>query len=39
VWIWLGGLVLAIGTAIAVWPSAVERRVAVSVPDRAVTAG
>jgi len=30
VWIWIGGLVLAIGTAIAVWPSALERRVPVS---------
>ncbi|HWP67304.1 MAG TPA: heme lyase CcmF/NrfE family subunit [Candidatus Limnocylindria bacterium] len=26
VWIWIGGLVLTIGTAITVWPSAVERR-------------
>jgi cytochrome c-type biogenesis protein CcmF len=39
VWIWLGGLVAALGTAIAVWPHAAERRVAVSVPDRAVTTG
>jgi cytochrome c-type biogenesis protein CcmF len=38
VWIWLGGLVLALGTAIAVWPTAAERRVAVVVPDRAVPA-
>jgi cytochrome c-type biogenesis protein CcmF len=26
VWIWIGGLVLAIGTAITAWPSALERR-------------
>ena len=38
VWIWLGGLVIALGTLIAVWPSAAERRVAVTLPDRAVTA-
>jgi cytochrome c-type biogenesis protein CcmF len=38
VWIWLGGLVVAIGTAIAVWPNAAEQRVAVPMPDRAVTA-
>ena len=29
VWIWIGGLVLAVGTLIAAWPSALERRVAV----------
>jgi cytochrome c-type biogenesis protein CcmF len=39
VWIWLGGLVAAIGTAVAAWPTAAERRVEVSVPDRAVTTG
>ena len=40
VWIWLGGLVMACGTAIAVWPGAAERRVAVvSIPNRAVTTG
>ncbi len=39
VWIWLGGLIVACGTAIAVWPTASERRVAVAVPDRAVTTG
>ena len=39
VWIWLGGLMAAIGTAIAAWPTAAERRVAVSMPDRAVTTG
>jgi cytochrome c-type biogenesis protein CcmF len=32
VWIWLGGLVMAIGTAVAVWPSASERAVAVTAP-------
>jgi cytochrome c-type biogenesis protein CcmF len=37
VWIWLGGLVAALGTAIAVWPSAAERRVEVAMPDRAAT--
>src|SRR5262249_3715581 len=26
VWIWLGGLILALGTAVAVWPTAAERR-------------
>jgi cytochrome c-type biogenesis protein CcmF len=25
VWIWLGGLILALGTAVAVWPAAMER--------------
>ena len=40
VWIWLGGLVMTFGTAIAVWPGAAERRVAVvSIPNRAVTTG
>jgi cytochrome c-type biogenesis protein CcmF len=39
VWIWLGGVVIAFGTLIAVWPSAAERRVEVAVPDRAVRAG
>ena len=39
VWIWLGGVVIAFGTLIAVWPSAAERRVEVPVPDRAVRAG
>ena len=40
VWIWLGGLMTALGTAVAVWPGAAERRVAVaSMPDRAVTTG
>jgi cytochrome c-type biogenesis protein CcmF len=26
VWIWIGGLILAIGTAITAWPNALERR-------------
>ncbi len=39
VWIWLGGLVAAIGTAIAAWPTPAERRVEVSVPGRAVATG
>jgi cytochrome c-type biogenesis protein CcmF len=39
VWIWLGGVVIAFGTLIAVWPTAAERRVEVPVPDRAVRAG
>ena len=32
VWIWLGGLILALGTAVAVWPTAAEREVRVVVP-------
>ena len=32
VWIWLGGLILALGTAVAVWPTAVEREVRVVEP-------
>jgi cytochrome c-type biogenesis protein CcmF len=38
VWIWIGGLVLAIGTAVAVWPTVAERRATVTLPDRAVPA-
>jgi cytochrome c-type biogenesis protein CcmF len=38
VWIWIGGLVLALGTGIAVWPTMAERRVTVAFPDRAVPA-
>jgi len=30
VWIWIGGLILAIGTAITAWPSALERRAPVT---------
>ena len=29
VWIWIGGLILAIGTVVAVWPTAAEREVRV----------
>ena len=36
VWIWIGGLVLAIGTAITAWPSALERRA--TVPSGALEA-
>jgi len=25
-WIWIGGIILALGTAVCVWPSAAERR-------------
>jgi cytochrome c-type biogenesis protein CcmF len=38
VWIWLGGLVLAMGTGIAVWPTVAERRVEVVLPGRAAPA-
>jgi len=38
VWIWIGGLVLALGTGIAVWPTMSERRVTVSLPEHAVPA-
>jgi cytochrome c-type biogenesis protein CcmF len=38
VWIWLGGVVIALGTLIAVWPVAAERRVEVPVAERAVPA-
>jgi cytochrome c-type biogenesis protein CcmF len=38
VWIWLGGLILAIGTAVAVWPTAVEREVRVLAPGAAQAA-
>jgi cytochrome c-type biogenesis protein CcmF len=32
VWIWFGGLILALGTAVAVWPTAAEREVRVVAP-------
>ena len=32
VWIWLGGLILALGTLVAVWPTATEREVRVVSP-------
>ncbi len=35
VWIWLGGLILAMGTAVAVWPTAMEREVRVLAPGAA----
>jgi cytochrome c-type biogenesis protein CcmF len=35
VWIWLGGLILALGTAVAVWPAAAEREVRVLAPGAA----
>jgi cytochrome c-type biogenesis protein CcmF len=35
--LWLGGIILVIGTLVAMWPSAAERR-AVTVPERAVLA-
>ncbi|MGH7893412.1 MAG: cytochrome c-type biogenesis CcmF C-terminal domain-containing protein, partial [Candidatus Binatia bacterium] len=38
VWIWIGGLVLALGTMIAVWPAAIERRAEVAVPGGVVPA-
>ena len=31
-WIWLGGLVMAVGTAVAVWPAASERTARVVLP-------
>jgi cytochrome c-type biogenesis protein CcmF len=34
-WIWIGGLILALGTAVAVWPTAVEREVRVLAPGAA----
>jgi cytochrome c-type biogenesis protein CcmF len=35
VWIWIGGLILALGTAVAVWPTAAEREVRVVAPGAA----
>src|SRR5262245_55911304 len=35
VWIWLGGLILALGTAVAVWPTAAEREVRVLASEAA----
>jgi len=35
--LWIGGIILVIGTLVAMWPSAAERR-AVTVPERAVLA-
>jgi cytochrome c-type biogenesis protein CcmF len=35
VWIWIGGLILTLGTAIAVWPGALEQRVVAADPRAA----
>jgi cytochrome c-type biogenesis protein CcmF len=35
VWIWLGGLILALGTLVAVWPTATEREARVVSPGAA----
>ncbi len=34
-WIWLGGLILALGTAVAVWPTTIEREVRAVAPGDA----
>jgi cytochrome c-type biogenesis protein CcmF len=34
--LWIGGIILVIGTLVAMWPTAAERRHAVTVPERAV---
>ena len=34
-WIWLGGLILALGTAVAVWPATIEREARVVAPGGA----
>lgn len=33
--LWFGGIILVIGTLVAMWPTAAERRQAVTVPERA----
>jgi cytochrome c-type biogenesis protein CcmF len=33
-WIWIGGAILALGTAVAMWPSALERRAHAWAPSR-----
>ncbi|HLK12755.1 MAG TPA: heme lyase CcmF/NrfE family subunit [Candidatus Binatia bacterium] len=33
-WIWIGGAILALGTAVAMWPSALERRERAWAPGR-----
>jgi cytochrome c-type biogenesis protein CcmF len=38
VWIWIGGLIMAVGTAIAVWPGALEQRAAATDPHAAEAA-
>jgi cytochrome c-type biogenesis protein CcmF len=35
--LWVGGIILVIGTLVAMWPAATERRQTVSAPERAVT--
>ncbi len=35
--LWLGGIILVIGTLVAMWPTATERRRTVSVPEHAAT--
>jgi cytochrome c-type biogenesis protein CcmF len=37
--LWTGGIILVLGTLVAMWPSAAERRAAVVIPDRAALAG
>ncbi len=32
--LWTGGIILVLGTIVAMWPSALERRQAVPIPDR-----
>jgi len=34
--LWVGGIILVIGTLVAMWPAATERRQMVAVPERAV---
>ncbi len=34
-WIWIGGFIMAIGTGIAMWPAAAERRAYAFAPDAA----
>jgi cytochrome c-type biogenesis protein CcmF len=35
--LWVGGIILVIGTLVAMWPTAAARRQTVSIPERAVT--
>ena len=32
-WIWIGGIILVLGTGVAMWPTAAERREHAYVPD------
>jgi cytochrome c-type biogenesis protein CcmF len=34
--LWVGGIILVIGTLVAMWPTAAERRQTVTAPERAV---